>query len=61
VSFPGIDELLQSVAKLNTMAKKRMNERQGGKCLCQCHDDPSLLHIGKICCETAMAGGLSGE
>ena len=48
-------ELLHLVAKLEALAKKRIAAVQrGDRCICSCHDDPTVIHIGPLCCERAQ-------
>ena len=56
-TFPVVDELLLSVAELERLGKERMKARQGikGPCECSCHTDASIIHIGPLCCERAVA------
>jgi hypothetical protein len=54
-SLPATDALLNAVAKLEALAKKRIAAaRRGERCICSCHDDPSIIHVGRICCERAV-------
>jgi hypothetical protein len=56
-SLPVTDELLQGVAELERLGKERIKERQGIKlpCECSCHTDASIIHVGPLCCERAVA------
>ena len=50
-------ELLDLVAKLEALTKKRIAAVQrGDRCICSCHDDPTVIHIGPLCCERALGG-----
>jgi hypothetical protein len=56
-AFPEFDELLKTVAELERLGKSRMKAVQGIKepCECSCHTDASIVHIGRLCCEKALA------
>ena len=56
-TFPVVDELLRSVAELERLGKERIKATQGieGPCECSCHSDASIIHIGPLCCERAVA------
>jgi hypothetical protein len=56
-AFPVMDELLKTVAELERLGKSHMKARQGIKesCKCSCHTDASIVHIGRLCCEKALA------
>jgi len=49
--------LLKTVAELERLGKSHMKARQGIKesCKCSCHTDASIVHIGRLCCEKALA------
>ena len=52
-----MNELLDLVAKLEALTKKRIAAVQrGDRCICSCHDDPTVIHIGPLCCERALEG-----
>jgi hypothetical protein len=55
--FPAIDELLKTVAELERLGKSQMKARQRIKapCECSCHTDASIIHLGPLCCEKALA------
>jgi hypothetical protein len=55
--FPEVDELLRTVAELQRLGKACMKATQGikGPCECSCHTDASIVHIGPLCCEKALA------
>jgi len=55
--LPEIDELLKTVASLESLGKNHMKAMQGikGPCQCSCHTDASIVHIGPLCCEKTLA------
>jgi hypothetical protein len=56
-AFAGVDELLRIMAETENLGKERMKAAQGikGTCKCSCHTDTSIVHIGPLCCEKAVA------
>lgn len=48
------DALRAAVAKLEAIAKKRLRDKRGEPCNCHCHENPSLIHVGPVCCERAV-------
>jgi hypothetical protein len=56
-AFPEVDELLRVVGELQRLGKRSMKAKQGIKepCECSCHTDASIVHIGPLCCEKALA------
>jgi hypothetical protein len=54
MDFPAIDSLMRDVAKLEALAKRKIAAAQRGeRCICSCHDNPTIIHIGPLCCERA--------
>jgi hypothetical protein len=56
-AFPELYDLLKTVAELERLGKAHMKAAQRIKepCGCSCHTDSSIVHIGRICCEKALA------
>jgi hypothetical protein len=45
---------MNAVAKLEAIAKRRIAAAQRGeRCICSCHNDSSIVHIGPLCCDRA--------
>jgi hypothetical protein len=50
----GAEALMHAVAKLEAIAKKRIAAAQrSDRCICSCHEDLSILHVGPLCCDRA--------